>query len=184
MIFDMIAAAALASTQGSGGETPFTSFDNSIPGWSVVRRPDGCFSYTTGGGPADTSLNIFYKVDEGAAPSLILLFSNESWRLPEESVRGFRIQFVGSDGDWTNLSGDSLQDMGDGDNIGIVSLDFDETAIPLMLTDVVRGTGLNFYRDTGLLDRLLLPNSPAAVGRLLDCVRTVTTQPIATVPTR
>jgi len=167
MLLATIAAGALATAQPGGG-TPFETFDDTIPGWNVNRRPDGCFAFTTAD-VAETSLNIFYKLgDDGQ--SLNLLFSSTGLRVDAGDSLDYRLQF-GRGGDWLNLPGHSFADGASGD--GVIAFSFHNQEIRPMLADLSRSSHLNLSRAGQPLRTIGLDNSAVAVRRLMDCVRTI-----------
>ncbi len=181
MLFEMMAGVALAAA-AMQEETSFTTFDNSIPGWSVIRRSDGCFTFSE---ITNTAVTIFYRTSKGGDP-LLLLFSDRSWMVREEDVGGYRVQFAGSAGDWVGLNGSTFPDEGEpGDEKrGVVTLPFSTDAIVPMLNDFADAPSLNFYRDDRLLARIPLDNSEHAMRRLLDCARAAGGQNVPSLPAR
>ena len=178
-MLDIIAAAALAATQ-TQGNTPFTPFDETIPGWPVVRRPDGCFTFNEG---SATSLNIFYNTNR-AEDEITLIFSNGSWRLREENVSGYKITLDGADGTWSNLAASTFQDEGDGETVGVIAIAFSRDAVGPMLRDLRNASTLTLSLNDRPLGSIALANSPRAVQRLLDCAATTSSRPVATLPAR
>lgn len=181
MLFEMMAGAALAAA-AMQEDTSFTTFDNSIPGWSVIRRPDGCFTFSE---ITNTAVTIFYRTSKGGDP-LLLLFSNPAWVVREEEVGGYRLQFADGAGNWVDLNGSTFPDEGEPgeEKRGVVTLPFSEDAIMPMLNDFADASSLNFHRDGRLLARIPLDNSEQAMRRLLDCARAVGGRGVPTFPAR
>ncbi|MBX3561328.1 MAG: hypothetical protein KF780_05890 [Sphingomonas sp.] len=181
MLFEMMAGAALAAA-AMQDDTAFSTFDNGIPGWTVVRRTDGCFTFSDA---SSTIVTVFYRTSKDGDP-LLLLFSDPAWMVREENVAGYRVQFVGASGDWVDLSGSTFPDEGEPgeEKRGVVTMPFSADAIGPMLTDFAEASSLNFYRDGRLLARVPLDNSARAMRRLLDCARAAGGQNVPSLPTR
>jgi hypothetical protein len=157
---------AQAQAQARAQATPYTVFDRTPEGWSIVRRADGCFMSTTYDGPGETDFSVFYNVEDADTPVTILI-GNGNWTVRDERATGYRLEFAGSH-DWTDLSALTFRS----DGKGIISIMFANDAAANLLADVWHANGLNIYRNEQVIDRLSLRGSGNAVRRLLDCVRT------------
>ena len=149
---------------------PYSAFDRGVGGWTVVRREDGCLMFHDRR-PGLTSTSILYRVRD-SGPTLSVMFSNPLWRLPERQTRGYQMRFNGADGSWDNLTVYTFRER-DAENRSFVTLAFTGEGVASLLSDVSHADGLTLTRAGEQARRIAFPRSSAAVGRLLDCVGTV-----------
>jgi hypothetical protein len=157
---------ALTPAPARAQTTPYTIYDETADGWTIVRRTDGCFLHMAYDGPGAVNLSLFYSADGSSIP-LTLMVSSASWAVREGVAVSYRFEFVGTRRRWSGPIA-ALQD----EERGVVSLNLAPPGARDLLDAFAQASRIDLYRDGQIAERLNLPGAAAAAGRLGDCLAT------------